>query len=407
MRIGVFHLGFVYSGGGEKLILTQSEELRKLGHQVDIYSPIVKKNHCFPDLTMSIPIRQMLPSFRFLPEWESMQVIITCLLAPFIAYRFRNYDIIFAANQPSPWIAYWVKTLYGVPYVSYLAQPTRFIYPRKIDKEEGLIFARTYPFSIVTSLLRLSRPLTKWIDAFSIQQSATILANGTYIKRLIDRFYGVSSYNIPAPTVIEPSTYRSRNKRITGSINYGQKTVRKPYILVTNRHFPQKRFEYALFALQSLLADTNDISLIITGGETSYTAYLKELSEELSLESHIHFTGLVDEKTLKRLYAHAYMYLYTAPEEDYGMGIYEAMASGAPVVAWNQAGPRYLISDRNTGLKAQPLDVTEYLSCVHELMHDVSLYESLQQNAFVIALSHQVKHHVSRIEKQLFDARKI
>ena len=48
MKIAVFHLGFFYSGGGEKLILEEIRGLRALGHKVNCYAPYVDREECFP-----------------------------------------------------------------------------------------------------------------------------------------------------------------------------------------------------------------------------------------------------------------------------------------------------------------------------------------------------------------------
>jgi len=401
LNIAIFHLGFVYSGGGEKLVITQALGLMKAGHKVDVFAPVVDKKVCFPGLIRKVSVSQMIPSFRFLPEWESLQVILACLVAPFIARRYRNYDVIFACNQPSCWIAYWVKRLYGVSYVSYLAQPTRFIYPRKIDKEEGLIFTKKYPMSLVSILLKVSRPFSLYVDKKSIQASNVILSNGDYITRLIKSVYSVSSKDVSAPASIEPDIV-SRSKREKGFLKVGNIRIKKPYLLVTNRHFPQKRFEYALFVLQSLIADYESIKLVITGGETAYTAYIKKLAQELSLIDHMIFTGLVSESELSRLYKNAFVYLYTAPEEDYGMGIIEAMGAGTPVVVWDKAGPKYLVENGVDGLTSAEGDLSEYINNVHQLVHTKSLYLKIQKNAYSkVKNSYSVSEHIKSIEKVL------
>ena len=49
LRIAIFHLGFFYSGGGEKLVLEEIRGLRALGHEVTCFAPYVDRERCFPD----------------------------------------------------------------------------------------------------------------------------------------------------------------------------------------------------------------------------------------------------------------------------------------------------------------------------------------------------------------------
>jgi Mg2+ transporter MgtE len=67
------------------------------------------------------------------------------------------------------------------------------------------------------------------------------------------------------------------------------------------------------------------------------------------------FLGAITEEELNRLYEGAAVYVYPAPEEDFGMGVIESMAKGVPVVAWNQAGPTVTLGS-GTGHLVEPLE---------------------------------------------------
>ena len=402
LNIAIFHFTFVYSGGGEKLVLEEAAGFEKLGHKVTVFAPVVDRRRCFPDLIKKVDVRTFLPHLpSFVPEWESFQIFLTCVLAPFFSFRFRKFDIILAANQPSPWIAFWVKLLFGVPYVSYLAQPTRFLYPRKIDREDGLIFVVKRPLSITSLLLMLVKPLAYLLDKVSIGYSNEILANGEYMKGVLEKVYSLKVVSCPAGAYPEKRivNYESRMK---GKLLIG-KYIRKPYILITNRHFPQKRFEYAITSLPSALQVNPDVSLIITGGETSYTGKLKKLTKELSLEDRVFFLGLVKEQDLRRLYSNAAIYVYTAPQEDFGMGIIEAMAAGTPVVAWDRAGPSKIILNEKNGLLAKPLQVVDFAKKISLILSDKKLGSSLGLAGWLAAKEkYSYQRHCRLLEEAFF-----
>ncbi len=154
-------------------------------------------------------------------------------------------------------------------------------------------------------------------------------------------------------------------------------SIAKPYLLVTNRHFAQKKFEYAIEALKFL---SSDVQLVIAGEPTEYT---KELQKKyVSEKKHITFVGLLSESELDKAYAYAAVYLYPAPEEDFGMGIIEAMAHGTPVVAWGNAGPSGIITHGEDGFLAKPFDVGNFAKHVNRLLQNKALYQEIVDSAY-------------------------
>ena len=404
LNIAVFHLAFIYSGGGEKLVLEEYKGLVKKGHRAEIFSCVVVKK-CFPEYLKKIKVKTFLPTPPFkLPDNESLMVLLCCFLAPFIAFRFRKYDVILAANQPSPWIAWWVKRFFKVPYVSYLAQPTRFLYPREVDNQTGLIFSKNACDSFSVKLMRVFKSFIFMADKLSIKGSDTILANGDYIGKKISSVYGVKTISCPAGAYPAGSVLNSQQK-YTGRVKVGKKIITKPFLLITNRHFPQKRFEYAFYTLASLIDDYPELSLVITGGETKYTEKIKALTENLSLGDRVVFLGLVDEKDLENLYSNAVVYLYTAPEEDFGMGIIEAMARGTPVVAWNNAGPSGILADFKNVSLSDPYDIVDFSRKTRRFLEKDKFADRAGEKSLEkVKLYYSYERHIGILEKALYNS---
>ncbi len=390
LKIAIIHLSFIYSGGGEKLVLEEAKLLRKRGHEVTIYTPLVDRKNCFPDQINDVDIREFIPSvFSFIKRHGSFFVLINCVLAPILSFRLRGYDVVFAANQPSLWFAYFSKKFFGIPYVSYLAQPTRFLYPRDIDSETGLHFSNQSKIAISTKLMKLFRRFIKFSDHLSVSNSDEILVNGKHVKDNIDRIYKVNSTLCPAGTY-QDKLPRPLNKR-----------TQRPYLLITNRHFPQKRFEYAITSFANLKDEFPKLQLIITGEATEYTLEVVSLIERLDLDG-VHFVGYVNQNKLKKLYTESLVYLYTAPEEDFGMGIIEAMGYGTPVVAWNSAGPSKIIKNGYNGLLADPYSVSDFSEKIREVLTNKKLFAALSKNSYnTIRESYRYDKHIDRIEGSL------
>ena len=388
LKIAIFHLAFIYSGGGEKLVLQEYDGLTGRGHKVSIFTTVVDKKNCFPEKISKYKIKTFLPQLSIFKTHESLLTVLSCILAPLYASRFKNYDVILAANQPSPWIAWIINKLYGVPYVSYLAQPTRFLHQRRIDKETGLFFTKRDSDSISARLMVTTfKKISDWADRISIKNSSAVLVNGKYISKVIKKVYKVDV--ISCPSGVSLSKFSSAK--------------RKQFLLATNRHFPQKRFEYAIFALNSLLLINPKFRLIITGLNTEYTQELDSLILELGLKEKVDFPGYVDEKSLNKLYREASVYLYTAPQEDFGMGVIEAMGAGTPVVAWDSGGPTKIITNGFDGFLIKPFDTTEFSKKVIELAQNKKLAKNIGKNAYkTVKERFSFKKHMDTLTRVLY-----
>ncbi|MEW6567770.1 MAG: glycosyltransferase family 4 protein [Chloroflexota bacterium] len=369
LKVAVFHCGFVYSGGGERIVLEEVKGLRALGHEVVCYAPTLDRAKCYPELVDQIGVRTFFPQ---LPGWfplrDAWAMALSSLMAPAFAWRFRHMDVIVGANQPGAWIAFCVAKVLRKPYVVYLNQPNRLIYPRRIDQETGWLTRPDY--RVLDALIKRLRAFVAWADRKSFTAAKVMLANGDYIAGVIERVYGRKQVLCPAGCYPQPLKLLCLNpfSAYQGSFSMGRVTITKPYILITNRHEPQKKFEYVIEAMAEVLRVVPEASLVIPGPFTAHTPKLASLVTTLGLGDRVVFLGQVSEPDLQRLYREAAVYCYPAPEEDFGMGVIEAMAWGVPVVAWDHAGPTVIVVNGVTGFLAEPYRVESYAKAITRLL---------------------------------------
>jgi uncharacterized protein (TIRG00374 family) len=401
-RIAVFHCGFTYSGGGERIVIEQVLGLRRRGFEVECYAPTVDASRCYPDLIGEVRVRTFLPQLpRWVPYREAVQMAATSLLMPLYVWRFRGVDAIVGCNQPSAWIAWWAARLIDVPYVVYLNQPNRLVYPRSIDRETGWVANADYRL-LAAVVLRATR-FVAWADRRSVQEADQLLVNGDYIGDIIRRTYRREAIDCPAGCHVASSGFPlPRDERFSGGLTINGYPVRRPYVLLTNRHYPQKRFDLAIRALAEVRKQHPRVQLVIPGPATAHTASLRELVAELGLTEGVLFLGAIAEEELQRLYEGAAVYVYPAPEEDFGMGVIESMAKGVPVVAWNQAGPTVTVG-KGTGHLAEPLDVGDYAAGIIKLLDDPTANQSTGERAFAWARRFDWERHLDTLERSILD----
>src|SRR5438309_7850081 len=357
-RVAVFHCGFTYSGGGERIVIEEVLGLRRRGFEVECYAPTVDASRCYPDLIGEVRVRTLLPQLpRWFPFREAVQMAATSLLMPLYAWRFRGVDVIGGCNQPSAWIAWWAARLIDVPYVVYLNQPNRLVYPRGIDRQTGWVVNDDY--RLLAAIVMRAPKFVAWADRRSVQEADQLLVNRDYIGDIIRGIYRREAIDCPAGCHVATSGFPLPvEARFSGGLTINGYPIRRPYVLLTNRHYPQKRFDLAIRAMAEVRKKHPRAQLVIPGPATSHTASLKTLLAELGMDDAVLSLGPISEEELQRLYEGAAVYVYPAPEEDFGMGVIESMAKGVPVVAWNQAGPTVTVAT-GTGHLAEPRGVVE------------------------------------------------
>ncbi|CAN5415896.1 glycosyltransferase [soil metagenome] len=92
------------------------------------------------------------------------------------------------------------------------------------------------------------------------------------------------------------------------------------------------------------------------------------------------FLGWLDREQLAVAYASADVFLFPSRTDTYGQVIVEAQASGLPVVAVDEGGPRSLVRDRQTGWLC-PADPEALASAVAQLAASPFLRERLSRSA--------------------------
>src|SRR5437870_755100 len=127
-----------------------------------------------------------------------------------------------------------------------------------------------------------ARSFPGWLDRVGVRRLAPhlpnwlrfpdVLANGAYMARVLSRTYARAFSSCPAgaEAVIESAS------RFTGAVRVRGLVIPKPFVLLSNRHYPQKRFEVAIEALRHPALAARRIPLVITGQETAYTLRLRE-----------------------------------------------------------------------------------------------------------------------------------
>lgn len=378
-KIAIFHCGFIYSGGGERIILEEISSLRNLGYLVDCYVPNYDQDLSYPDIIKGYGIKTFLPQLpKFIPLRFALQMVASCVFAPLLVLKYRNYDIFLGANQPGAYMAWVASKILGKPYFAYLSQPNRVLYPRDYEDWQNV----TDYYFLSRLINSIFRKLVVWLDKKSITGGKNLFINGSFIAKEIVKIYKPSQWiNCPGGAHLAPKSV-FENNRFEGSIKVNGHTPSKPYILYTSRHEPWKRFDWAIEVLQKVLGEYPYAKLVIPGVQTTVTPRLQKLAQQLGIADKIIFTGPITQEALWRLYQNAAVYIFTSPMEDLGIVVQEAQAAATPVVAWNAGGPTVTVVSGKTGFLIKPYDKDLMASKIVFLLKNVKIRNEMGQAAW-------------------------
>jgi glycosyltransferase involved in cell wall biosynthesis len=132
-------------------------------------------------------------------------------------------------------------------------------------------------------------------------------------------------------------------------------TRRARHFLVVARLRPHKRVDVVVEAFREL-----DEQLVVAGGGP----WLDSLRERAP--ANVSFPGFVSDHELRRLYRDSHAVICPSVEE-FGLVMAEAQASGAPVVAPRAGGALEIVSDGETGLLIDRVDVAGVRAAVRDV----------------------------------------
>jgi glycosyltransferase involved in cell wall biosynthesis len=117
-------------------------------------------------------------------------------------------------------------------------------------------------------------------------------------------------------------------------------------VLYAGRLSKEKGIELMIYAFLAARRQDPRLHLVVAGGGP------EEAMVRDRLGSHASLLGWLEGTALARVYASADIFLFASQTDTYGQVIVEAQASGLPVVAVAEGGPRSLIEPGETGLLA-------------------------------------------------------
>lgn len=304
-------------GGAEKVVLALHEAFPDAPIYTSVYTP-----NTMPDFA-GIPVRttklQNMP--RFLRKMHKFFPMLR--VRAFQELDLSEFDIIISSSSAEAKQVR--KTRPDQIHICYCHTPIRYYWSHYNE------YKRDPGFGGLNWLVRLSMPFLvpplKKADFEAAQNVDVFVANSTEVQKRIKKYYGKKS------TVIHPPVDVNR---------FTPGRVRGEYYVALGRQVPYKRIDLAVKAATDL-----ELPLKVFGNGSEHQHLVDMAGPTVEFFTN-RFTNASDREVTKAL-NHARGFIFPT-EEDFGIVQVEALAAGAPVIAYARGGACDIVEDGVSGV---------------------------------------------------------
>jgi len=314
LKVVIVHDWFV-GGGAERVVL----ELHKMYPEAPIYTAYCSRawREKLAPATIVTSYMQHWPLSRlrkFLPVFRAIW---------FSHLNLDGYDLVISSSGAE---AKFIKPRPGAKHIAYIHAPTHYYWGRYDEYMKSPGFGALDPIARF-GLKLLVGPMRRW-DYKAAQRPDYLIANSTYTKSQIKKYYGRDSVVIHPPVDIK---------------RFGPKTgVERHGLVIAGRQTPYKKIDLAVAACTKL-----NLPLTVIGKGPDHKKLVAVAGPTIK------FIDNASDEEVAKCFAQAEAFIFPGVD-DFGIVAVEALAAGTPVIAFGEGGALEYVEPRKTGLLFKP-----------------------------------------------------
>lgn len=333
-------------GGVEIVVEELSTRLAKMGHEVTVYN---RKGKNVADKNADLEA-QKLKNYKGVrivriptSQKKSLNAMLYSLNATICAV-FGNYDVIHY-HAEGPCVMLLIPHLLGI---------------RTIATIHGLDWQRSKWGGFATKYLKLGEKIAaKYADEVIV------------LSRNVQQYFK-DTYN--RDTIYIPNGVNKPDDLPAEVITEKWGLEKDSYILFLARLVPEKGIHYLLEAFSRI--DT-DKKLVIAGGGSHSSDYVKEITEMAAKDDRVIMTGFVQGTALQELFSNCYMYVLPSDIEGMPISLLEAMSYGCRCLASNI--PENMEASQECAWYFKKSDVDDLKEVMEKCINDPQLFHTKEE----------------------------
>lgn len=345
-------------GGAERVVLALHEAFPEAPIYTSVYEPEPALRKVLGQANIRPSLIQKFPKFiRKFHKW--FPVIRT------LAFRrldLSEFDIIISSSSAES--KHVRKTREDQVHICYCHTPVRYYWSHYNEYKKDPGFGKLN--WLVKLLIPIFMPSQRKSDYKAAQAVDFFVANSAEVQKRIKQYY-----NMPS-TVVHPPVDVSR---------FEPARTRGDYYVALGRQIPYKRIDLAVSAATRL-----GVKLRVYGNGSEHQKLVGLAGP--SVKFFTDRTGDASDAEVTKALNSAKGFIFPA-EEDFGIVIVEALAAGAPVIAFHKGGALDIVQDSESGV-------------LFDRQTPESLAEAIQKAEQTTFLPATLRRKAKRFEKSLF-----